>query len=147
MNGVEEFNISRFLLFLKQVGEHYEAYFAKAATQCELSKPEADVLIFLRNNPQYNMAKDIAQYRGFSKAYVSKAVEKLLSKGYISVKINPQDRRFQYLNITPKAEPVAKFLKDAQIRFIDTMTQGISLPDTECFNRMLKAFMDNMQKV
>ncbi len=33
------------------------------------AKPEADILIFLKNNPEYNKANDIVKFRGFSKAH------------------------------------------------------------------------------
>ena len=55
----------------RRVRDQYDAAISRAAHQCGITRPEADVLLFLYNNPTLNTARDIVYYRGFSKAYVS----------------------------------------------------------------------------
>ena len=62
----------------RRVRDQYDAAISRAAHQCGITRPEADVLLFLYNNPTLNTARDIVYYRGFSKAYVSKAVDPLI---------------------------------------------------------------------
>ena len=51
--------------FLEPVGEKYD-----------LNRAELDVLLFLANNPSYDTATDIVEYRGLVKSHVSAAVAK-----------------------------------------------------------------------
>ncbi|MEG0780823.1 MAG: helix-turn-helix domain-containing protein, partial [Oscillospiraceae bacterium] len=92
--------ISDFLLLQKQLIDLYHGVIDRAAADCGLSRPEADVLLFLHNNPQYNTARDVAEYRGVSRAYVSRAVELLLGRGLLRVEVHPTDRRYQLLGLT-----------------------------------------------
>ena len=69
----------------RRVRDQYDAAISRAAHQCGITRPEADVLLFLYNNPTLNTARDIVYYRGFSKAYVSKAVDPLIRQGMINI--------------------------------------------------------------
>ena len=79
----------------RRVRDQYDAAISRAAHQCGITRPEADVLLFLYNNPTLNTARDIVYYRGFSKAYVSKAVDPLIRQGMIDMTTDPSDRRRQ----------------------------------------------------
>ena len=62
------FKISNILYNMKHIGDLYYDLSSKAAKECNLTKPEADILLFIKNNPEFNTAKDIVKLRGFSKA-------------------------------------------------------------------------------
>ena len=49
----------------------------------DLSAAEVDVLLFLANNSQFDLAVDIVRVRKMQKSHVSLAVNKLCEKGYI----------------------------------------------------------------
>ncbi|QNL43431.1 winged helix-turn-helix transcriptional regulator [Oscillibacter hominis] len=119
-------SISRFLRFQKKLSKLYEEHFAAAAAKCGLSKPEADVLIFLANNPEYHTARDVAIYRELSKAYVSRAVDQLQRRGFLQVETQSEDRRFQNLLLTDAAAKSVQDLQSAQEEFFTGLTQGIS---------------------
>lgn len=124
------------------VREAHDAVIARAARQCGITRPEADVLLFLSNNPELNTARDVARYRGFSKAYVSKAIEPLARKGLLSICTDPRDRRRQLLTITGGAE-IARQLCQEQQRFLRSMAQGIPEADLEAFMRATEAMCSN----
>lgn len=124
------------------VREAHDAAMARAARRCGITRPEADVLLFLSNNPDMNTARDVARSRGFSKAYVSKAVEPLARKGLVSICTDSRDRRRQLLTITGGAD-MARELSEEQRRFLTAMVQGISEADLEAFQRATEAMCQN----
>ena len=137
-------SISRFLRFQKKLSKLYEEHFAAAAAQCGLSKPEADVLIFLANNPEYHTARDVAIYRGLSKAYVSRAVDQLQRRGFLQVETQAEDRRFQNLLLKEAAARPAQSLQDAQERFFTWLTQGIPAESAQIALDVMDQLMKNI---
>ena len=114
-----------FLYYVRLIKRMYERTLAEAAGRCGLSLPEADVLSFLRENPEFDAARDVALYREVSRAYVSKAVESLAGRGYIEIVQDKDDRRLQHLIITEKAKEAAKILHEAQFAFYGKVTRGL----------------------
>ena len=82
-----------FLYYVRLVKRLYENTLSAAGEALGLSLPEADVLCFLRENPEFDTARDVALYRDVSRAYVSKAVESLVAKGYLTACQDKSDRR------------------------------------------------------
>lgn len=134
--------ITRLIKSRRRVNLMYNDALTHAAKQCGLTRPEADVLLFLRNNPSLNTSRDIAYYRGFSKAYVSKAVEPLLRKGMIAMQPDECDRRRQLLTITGGTEH-ADFLCAAQLEFFEALVDGIPQSDIETFIEVNDAMYRN----
>lgn len=83
-----KFDITEILYSVKNINDLYYNLSVKVANECGITKPEADILTFLNNNPSCDTAKDIVKLKGFSKAYVSKAVEPLILKELIKVENN-----------------------------------------------------------
>jgi len=115
-----------FLYYVRLIKRLYENTLIQAGQALGLSVSEADVLCFLRENPEFDTARDVALYRDVSRAYVSKAVESLVAKGYLTIRADENDRRFQHLSITDKAASAAESLHDAQFKFYDTVTANLS---------------------
>lgn len=132
--------VSQYLLFTRDVNHHYERLLAGAAEACGLTKPEGDVLLFLANSPQLDTARDACEYRGFSKAYVSKAVDALVGRGFLHITPDGQDRRVQHLRIQPVAQGAVERLRQAQKQFFDQLTAGLT-PQEE---KMLWCIMERM---
>lgn len=139
-----KFDISKYLLCQSQLVELYRKKFTSDALACKISKPEADVLVFLVNNPTQNTARDIVQYRGFSKGYVSKAVELLLEKELVLVTTSKSDRRYQHIEITAKATKIVQVLKRSQHEFVQMITSGLEESDTQCFGRIVEQVLKNL---
>ena len=124
------------------VREAHDAAIARAARRCGITRPEADILLFLNNNPELNTARDVARHRGFSKAYVSKAIEPLTQRGLLSICTDPRDRRRQLLTITGGAD-IARQLSQEQQRFLSAMARDIPEADLEAVLRATEAMCVN----
>lgn len=143
----EKGGFSGFLLFAKQIGDLYAAALADAAGAVGLTKQEADVLLFLANNPELDTASDVAKYRGFSRAYVSKAVEALLGRSLIEVSVAREDRRVQRLLLAPSAREKAASLQRAQTAFFARMTQGVPQEELSVCAAVLEHMMRNADRI
>lgn len=130
----------------RRVRDQYDAAISRAAHQCGITRPEADVLLFLYNNPTLNTARDIVYYRGFSKAYVSKAVDPLIRQGMINMTTDPSDRRRQLLSISGGAE-IAEKLRAAQAEFMRVITEGIPQSELDCFMAVNEAMCKNAEHI
>ena len=130
----------------RRVRDQYDAAISRAAQKCGITRPEADVLLFLYNNPTLNTARDIVYYRGFSKAYVSKAVDPLIRQGMIDMTTDPSDRRRQLLSISGGAE-IAEKLRAAQAEFMRVITEGIPQSELDCFMAVNEAICKNAERI
>ena len=137
-------SISRFLQFQRQCAQIYAQRMGLAAESCGLTRPEADVLIFLANNPAHQTARDVALYRGFSKAYVSRAVDALQKRGLLWAETSPSDRRFQTLRLTEAATEPVEILRRAQETFAAQLTRGIPPADSAVALGVMARMMDNV---
>lgn len=123
----------------------YDAAITRAAEECGLTRPEADVLLFLYNNPTLNTAHDAACYRGFSKAYVSRAVEPLFRRGMIAITPDPADRRRQLMTITGGRETACR-LHEVQRDFLAMLMRGISREDVDRFIEISETMCRNIME-
>ena len=121
--------INSMLRFQRKAAAAYDACIAEASSKVGLSKPEADVLLFLANNPSCSTARDAAKYRGFSKTYVSRAVERLIARGFLRSEPHPTDGRVLLLHMTGDASQTVRQLQMAQMSFFDRLFVDITSED------------------
>ena len=129
--------ISGVLRLQKQVLAAYDTCMAAAAERVGLTKAEADVMLFLANNPQYHTARDVVHHRGFSKTYVSRAVERLEDRGVLVVEASSADRRMQILRLTAEATEPVRRLRRAQLDFFARLTDNLPPDDVAAAWRLL----------
>lgn len=79
---------------------------------CQLQ--EVDVLLFLANNSQFDLAVDIVRVRKMQKSHVSLAVNKLCEKGYIQKETDAADRKKVHLKLEESASEIIRFGQDCQ---------------------------------
>ena len=70
--------------------------------QTGIPQTSLDILMFLKNNPQYKTAADIVKIRGIKANLVSLHVERLVQEGYLERREVPGDRRKTELICTEK---------------------------------------------
>lgn len=117
--------MSYILITIQKFNHRYAALMQKEAKRVGLSKIELDILLFLRNNPSFDTAKDIVEYRGIAKSYVSKTLDQLKEQGLIALEEDPHDRRLQHIRLTDKSAPIAEDAKQLQEKFYKHLLKGI----------------------
>lgn len=138
---------SGYLRLIKEVTGRYQSRISAAAAEQGLSKPEADVLLFLSNNPQYHTAREVVLHRGLSKAYVSKAVERLAERGFLTVTVSEADRRVQHLLLTAAAREAVYGLRRAQGQYFRQLTEGVTAAETAALERLMEQVWENLGKM
>ena len=135
---------SLFLIFNWKLKKMYEKMFYKLAEELQLTQNEIDVLLFLNNNSPLDTARDIARYRAMSKSMISKSVDSLYKRGYLSYDIDELDKRCIHLKIEPVAMPIVKKLHEVQKQFFDILTSNISEEEYKVMETVLNKMYENI---
>ena len=133
---------SLFLIFSWKIKKVYEKMFYQVSEELELT--QIDVLLFLHNNAPLNTASDIARYRAMSKSMISKSVDSLYKRGYLSYDIDELDKRCIHLKIEPVAMPIVKKLHEVQKQFFDILTSNISEEEYKVMETVLNKMYENI---
>ena len=135
---------SLFLIFSWKLKKVYEKRFESLIEELQLSQNEIDVLLFLRNNAPLNTARDIARYRAMSKSMISKSVDSLYRKGYLSYETDEIDKRCIHLKIELVASPIVEKLYEAQKEFFTHLTCDITEEEYNTMETALNKMYQNI---
>ncbi len=134
---------TRLMQFSHQFGKFYARRFAPLLERTGLSIREVHVLLFLANNPAYDTARDITEYRGLSKSQVSQAVELLAAEGLVNRTSDNIDRRVVHLSITPVGQPLARECQDIQAACLRRLLDGLSPAEQAQLQALLETVLKN----
>ena len=107
------------------IAKRYKQMLVEIADDCHLTAAELSVLLFLQNEDK-DTAREIAEGRHMSKASVSKAVDLLYHKNYISGHPDRSDRRVVHLMIEDGAQEVLNIACERQLKMMECLFQDIS---------------------
>lgn len=135
---------SLFLIFNWKLKKKYEKVFEELNKELQLTQNEIDVLLFLHNNVPLDTASDIAKYRAMSKSMISKSVDSLYKRGYLSYEIDKMDKRRVHLKIEHIARPVIERLHKVQKEFFTTLTCNITEEEYKTMEIVLNKMYQNI---
>ncbi|MBU3876135.1 MarR family transcriptional regulator [Faecalicatena sp. AGMB00832] len=135
---------SEFLSITNQLQKAYSTRMNQLAADNGMTKVEIDVLLFVYNNPQYNTAKEIVEFRHIAKSYVSKAVDLLVKRGYLSIQEDESDRRISRLLIKDEAKEVVEQARKAQESAMRILFQGITEEELDTFENIMRKMAENL---
>ena len=121
----------------------YAHEMAGVLSRWQLTGMELDVLLFLGNNPDCDTASDMVQLRQLTKSHVSKAVEHLTALGLVLQQRDEMNRRRIHLKLAAAAEPILREGREAQKRFVEVLTRGLSDEDKAAAARILTVMLKN----
>ena len=136
-------NNSEFALFIRQINKVHDHIVRLASADYPLSKTEVDVMIYLYNNPEYNTASDITEFRRIPKANVSQAVESLVQKGYLTKASDSTDRRRDLLFPTEQSKDILTVLNKIDKLYSDLLFTNFTEKEREEFSRMSRKVLQN----
>lgn len=134
---------TRLLQFYKQFGKFYDRQFTAFCARTGLTMREAHILLFLLNNPGYDTARDITEFRGLSKSQVSQGVELLAAEGLLARTPDAGDRRVIHLSITPSGLPLAKECRAIQTACGRRLLSGLSQEQVQQLSMLLETVLEN----
>lgn len=139
-------NTTEILVSASMFGKLYSKMIMEVSDKYSMNKVEVDILLFLNNNPKYDTAKDIVELRGIAKSYVSKSVDKLVAKNFLSIHADKEDRRVIHLKVENLAGEVIKEALEAQRKYVDTIYNGISKEEEEVLKEIVNKMLSNIKK-
>ena len=133
--------------FAHKLNQAYNAMCKPLCQQLKLPQTAFDILMFFGNNPEYQTASDVVEFRKIKANLVSVNVDKLVREGYLTRREAPDDRRKTLLLCTEKAHPVIKQGRSIQTQFRDTLLSGTDEQSRELFSQMLQLMEKNMDHI
>lgn len=123
----------------------YEQCINAACIRHGLIKTEMDILLFLHNNPGFDTATDIVKHRHLSKSHVSKSIQSLKERGYLTTFYQGTNRRTVHLTLTDAANPAIIDGLRAQERFSSILLADFTEEEKVQFQTYLCRIADNLR--
>ena len=131
---------------LRNLFRLYDKMLKRVCTEHELTLAEAEIISFLRNNPEKNTAADIVELRMISKGAVSKGVEALIQKSLLERIPDTEDRRRIHLKLRPEAEPVTESIDEVREEFLNTILEGFTKDEQELHRKLFNRLFENTKR-
>lgn len=126
----------------QKIKTFYNWSFHDLAKELDLSQLEIDILLFLHNNPQNNVARDLCNLRGIAKSNASNGIRLLEKKGLLISSPDATSRKIRRLNLTSAGQDIAQRLSAKQHEIFQTMFEGVSKEQI----RIIQQIMDQCEK-
>ena len=110
-----------------------EKYLESVRDEFNLSRIEIIILTFLHNNPSYDSARDIVEFRMLQRGNVSAAVDTLEKKGYLIRYTDPDDKRIVHLKLTEQTNDIVHAIEEKQEALVSCIFAGFSEDEKKNF--------------
>lgn len=137
--------LQNLIIYVNHWKRLYRQMFQPLSARYGLTQLEIDILLFLRNNPTYNTARDITAMRGFAKSNVSQAVDRLRQRGYLAAKPEPSNRKVFRLALQKDKQPYVEELVHRQELCFSVILQGFVPEERELLQQFLQRADHNIQ--
>ena len=150
LNEARVMKVSTSINYFNTLGmakKSYNMILAPICSKWEITRNELDVLLFLRNNPQYDRATDIVTYRGIAKSHVSMSVANLESRGFLARKFDEADRRTAHLVLTEQGYGIAREARKYQTQFFSALYQEVTEDEFALWGRVTEKVCNNIRNL
>ena len=135
-----------FFIRSRGLGKLYTRLFAPLLEEWALTQTEADILLFLANNPEYDTARDMVEKRHLAKSHISAGIDALVGRGLLERFWLEGNRKTIHLRLTPQADPVVEAGRAIQARYGGTIFAGFTQEDREALVGLLDRVADNVDR-
>lgn len=111
-----------------------------------LSRTELDVLMFLRNHPQYTTAAQVARLRKIAKSQVSEAVVGLTELGLLVASRRDGNKKSVFLTLTSEGISASDDGRAAQQNFGKMLLKGFSFEEIEALSNYMSRVFENAER-
>lgn len=150
MAGMSDFmcnNSDSFLVTFKKARKKMHNFLEKRIKEYNLTSNQIDVLIFINRNKEYNTAKDIVEYIGVSKGLVSRSIDDLLKRGYITACEDKNDKRKLRLFLTDEGEKIVNIIDKYDREFFGMLTSNITKEEMEVHASIINKIVTNLKNI
>ncbi|MCD7826795.1 MAG: MarR family transcriptional regulator [Clostridiaceae bacterium] len=136
------------LLLNGQVYKKFQEHFCSVVLKkYNLNMVDVRVLLFLYEHKRFDTAKDIVSERYLTKSYVSKSLEKLIDRGFLSTKHMKNDRRYIHLIIEEEALPIIQAVHTQRQKMMRALFQGVTEEQTAVLGDIATKLSRNISAV
>ena len=122
----------------------YCSLFTPMLERWSLTQLEADILLFLANNPGCDTARDIVERRHLAKSHVSVGVDALAGRGLLERQLRSGNRKSIHLCLTEAAGPIVEEGRAVQRQYEELLLAGFTAGEREELTRMLEKIGENV---
>lgn len=124
----------------------YERTVMPVCREFGLTYMEFTVLMFLKNNPQYDTAAQIVKIRRLTKSHVSVSLKGLQERGLVQGVYFPGNQKTLHLRLTEAAAPVVEAGRVAQKEFGDKLVRGFTDEEVAQLQKLTEKIHENMKQ-
>lgn len=117
----------------------------KIAKKYNLTKSEVFILSIIKHNPDTLKSCTIVKNHNFSKAYVSQVTNSLKEKGYIDLKTDSFDKRYQKIELLKKADDVLSEVDKTFDINLNIIKNGITKEELNNFIGIIDKIIKNLK--
>lgn len=134
-----------FLKFISIIQRNTARYFDLGLEADQIGSGQQFFLLRIAENQGITMF-DLAQTGSFDKGTVTRAVQKLISLGYVRMDVDKRDRRVRHLYIMPAASEVVEHVYKRRNEWRDRITKDFTPEEQEQIFVLLHKIANNAQK-
>ena len=133
-----------FFIRSRGLGKLYARLFTPLLEEWGLTQTEADILLFLANNPGYDTARDMAEKRHLAKSHISAGIEALAGRGLLERSWQEGNRKTIHLRLTAAADPIVEEGRALQRRYGELLVRGFTQEEICRLSRWLDRVTENV---
>lgn len=133
-----------FFIRFRGLGKLYAGLFAPLLEKWGLTQTEADILLFLANNPEYDTARDMAEKRHLAKSHISAGIEALAGRGLLERSLREGNRKTIHLRLTAAADPIVEEGRALQRRYGELIFRDFTQEEICQLSRWLDRVTENV---
>ena len=111
-----------------------------------LSSAEGNILIHLLTQGDEMGQEQLVEQLDISKPAVSRALDSLVTKGFVIRKQDPHDRRAHKIRLTAKARKIGPAIERAYNHVYSLALQGVSKEEFDCFVELFNRVAENFAR-
>ncbi len=111
----------------------------------DLRLADIEILYYVSQAGSKNMARDIVDL-GMSKANVSKSVEHIREKGYVSLHEDKEDRRCVRIEVTEAAVPILEEVRQIREEIGKSLSEGIPRENIDTLKQVMHQMQLNLSR-
>lgn len=123
-----------------------QIYIKKELGQYNIGSSQYLILLTLNENDGIHQ-ETISKYLHLDKATVTRAVNKLMKKGYVTRKVDPEDRRAYVLHISRKGRSLVPKIRKVLNQTSRIFLSGFSSQEKEIAFNLLKRMHQNITTI
>ncbi len=132
---------------IQKVKKGYEKQLEPLMDKYGLTKNQIDILMFLKNNPQYNTLSDLVEIRAMTKSQASVSIEEMRKRGIIEKEQGESDKRSNKLIVSEHAKEITKEGKLIQQNFEKMLAKNLSPLEIVMLKKVFATISENINNL